>query len=402
MENGTNGLYADVPLRAPDINLPASWLDLPRQRMGLIVPKAPVVVEQLDIRGHGMEPYIVYPDGRYCLVDEPDEWEVPLPSGTRWFAAVRLGRAKNWREMNDSPTQLLAEFVNIRNGDVCEVTAFAQKWGPIWLCHKHRPCLYMPTSAWFESCLTSECSWYPAEPVSVFRDLSLRAYSLWRIAEQLTAGNSGTAEDWSALGKRPEISSMEIGWQRAYVARTLNAWLSMSVGTSLIIDWFPDPMQWNEPGLLPKMAVRPGLGFFPLACLQLAQHISGALELVFCECGRGYTQKRKRSNKVQPNYCPACRGRIRGNRYYHSHRAVCIKCGQTKQISEVMAREYGSICNACMKPRKKVECEECGDVFPITVGRRKRYGNICRKCLGFTGEYDVETGSYADDPKAPH
>lgn len=353
------GPMLDYPRYSPDDpNLQNRWLDLPRRRAGLVVPVKEVTLGLCaDLDPAGVNgPYLHYP--------EESCWGYrPLQATNCFFNVLRLGDSKKWKEIYECPENLLGDFVGLKDAPDEGIAAFAQKWGPIWLCHKHRDCLFAPWS-WYESPSVHDCLWYPAEPVSAFRQLASQVWSLYNLGCRLLKGEAGLDSDWCNIG-HPEftpptgryVEDIPIGWQRQWLSGALNHWISLSGLPSLILDWHSDTEGITEQDYAPKMAIMPGLGFFPLVCLHLAQCVCGLRQVIFCPgCTNFYDHTGDRPRKGRIYLCKVCKYRTKGRRYSQKNSFRCPACRKMFIRTQKMVDHWTS------SPEANPEwCDKCNE-----------------------------------------
>lgn len=355
-----NRLNADVRLCDADGNIPETWVDLPRRRNGFIVPRDQVSVRSGEALGLSdrEEMYVCYPHDSL--------WEsVPLQARTAWFYCVRQEQSVSWMEKQDMPVHLLGEFIELSNADIQSVAGFAQKWGPLWICHTHggegKSCLFVPYS-WYESRSVEDCSWLPQEPISAFTTLAARVRSMYVTGKRLLKGEPGLESDWLNIdhlnckgkGTMPLYRDyVPIPWQRHMLAQELGRWMAMANSPSLMLDWQVDPKRFTDANYPPRLAVLPGLGFFPMICIQLMQSICGAIELATCaECGTLDVVNSERTNTHRGHCCSACTDKARKRRYYHSRRVSCSVCGRKYALTKKWEHDFGNVCSRCRGPRE--------------------------------------------------
>ncbi len=355
MPNERTRLHGYTGLTNNDGHIPSRWLDLPRSRTGLIVPKDPVVVVELGaFLATGGEDYIRYP--------ADSGWDgLPLASSTTWFYTIRERWSKSWVESYADPSQLLAQFIGLKDANSDKVARFAQRWGPLWVCLHHQRqgemCLFTP-STWYGIHKNRSCSWYPAEPVDMFRQLASKFYSVYNISDELRNGKIGPAADWINLGYgRPsepeyqaEIQDIPMGWLRECITNQVNEWIALAGSPGLILDWYGVPGKYNEQLYKPRLAIMPGLGFFPLACLHLAQCVCGVRHLCFCTaCNTLFDNGLKKPPRKNGGYCcPGCKKKASAREYAQRQATPCSKCGHIHTLTKSWEAKHGNVCRKCL------------------------------------------------------
>jgi hypothetical protein len=202
------------------------------------------------------------------------------------------------------------------------VRSFVLRWGPLWLCRKHRSCCWAPFSysrkAW------SECKWWWWEPLLFFQARATQASAVIRIAEFLARDEHAPMELWckvtpwqsdlhertiypdgryATLAGRSEIDLIK---QRSFLTETVDRFLAISGRPTLRVYWAQ-----NEGRM--RMFFDHGLGFFRLVWIQIAQGLSEGNMSRCSACGHHYVAKRK-PPRGRNHFCPECSKNKRGSK----------------------------------------------------------------------------------------
>lgn len=234
----------------------------------------------------------------------PPEWMERLPVPGNPFILVtddgdNVLEKVGWRR-KENTEGVLNDFVKLADATDEEILAFAKKWGPLWLCVKHRDCIWSPNSVrvkWNgkEDC----CLWVPAEPLHLYRRYARMARAILNAAYCLVEGKPVPTSLWVEAGWSGEESQFDVALQRFFLASSVNGWLSNS-DVTLWLNWGSE--------VRPRLSVDTGWGCFQKIWLELAQCLTGARQLCVCDmCNRLYVRYGRKPQAGRKNYCPDCR-----------------------------------------------------------------------------------------------
>ena len=255
---------------------------------------------------------------------------------------VKEFKAAGWRsepaELNsrrlDELVWQFARLSQIKKTSGASLARFVKKWGPLWFCSEHQVCstcysrpFVVPTS--------KKCPWPAKEPVEEWIKRSRQVNAALTIGARLIAKDKIPTETWSALhGPDPDV--------RAYDLETDEDEDSETDQEALIVDceylfkpksdltWFIREQLlesvtvgfdfvWPE-GVEPSVKFAPGLGFYSLMWLLVAQTLARTSLVICSSCQRPYERvtkgKQRRPKEGQANYCPACRKKRPSKKHY--------------------------------------------------------------------------------------
>lgn len=247
-----------------------------------------------------------WPDAKGNLLDcvlypVPHKWKpyLPLP-GEPFLEGVEFGndlKEIGWTTREDT-RGLVNEFVRLADAPDEKVLAFARKWGPMWLCVKHRDCLWDVVSVRLRWDGSKECClWFPAEPIQFFRRYAGITKAVLDIAAHLIEGKPVSASLWREAGWCEKEAEFDIATQRFFLASSISGWLGQ--GIHLWVSWGKEKR--------PTLAVDTGLGFLRRVWLEIVQCVTGAKQLSTCDCcGRPYVRYGRKPQAGRKNYCPDC------------------------------------------------------------------------------------------------
>jgi transposase-like protein len=245
------------------------------------------------------------------------------------------------------PDDLLDRFIVLWQKRPKDIIAFAEKWGPLRI----------------DSHGAQNRALSGSEPISAWRFLSRRAYSVLRLARDLESGKPGEEDDWALLSTGRKVGSPvpinppnelfralgnHLRWEfddragrggfrtaneygRAIIAGEVSNWLEMFT-VYLRLEWEP---RWQI-----EMQFRGR--FLAAVALQMALAVANAESLFTCNgCGRPYIRKKQRKpNAGQANFCSDCTGRRKPQReaekrYRESRREARKLAGAGVPVAEI-------------------------------------------------------------------
>jgi hypothetical protein len=232
-----------------------------------------------------------------------------------WSQAGRFRPVKN-------PADVLQKFVSLAvKADDEDILAFAQEFGPLWLCAKHgiivnhRPILGpvrnafgpLPTANELKgplACPTAVRERMNCEPLDAWRRLATRAQNLMLAARLINLGEEMPSEAWISIdGDKTDFSRYE-AWAhladpRQRLAENLNWWM-LAADINLTVRAEPKGLRTAlTPAWIPSV-----LGIVAIQLVLTCCHSEG---LFTCAgCGAPFIARRMatRGSRV---YCETCR-----------------------------------------------------------------------------------------------
>ncbi|ADQ05193.1 hypothetical protein Calow_1647 [Caldicellulosiruptor owensensis OL] len=251
----------------------------------------------------------------------PEEWQKLLPVKNDPFILAsengeNLLADIGWQK-KENVEGVLDDFVKLADANDDEILEFVAKWGPLWLCVKHRECIWAPLPSsikvGYDGCI-DYCLWFPAEPLSFYRFYAKQVKAILDAAALLVEGKPVPPSLWKAIGWCEKESEWDISIQRFFLISTVNGWLE-ATGTTLWLEWGKESY--------PTLYIDTGWGCFSKIWVELAQCLSNAKQLCVCDlCHQPYIRKDRKPQKGRKNYCPTCRSKNAKQRVYAQKRAV--------------------------------------------------------------------------------
>lgn len=223
------------------------------------------------------------------LVWRPDEKEAPP------------------RDPQPSDIGLLNKFVRLcgKNSSPEEYLRFAREWGVMGLCQhfspyphprldlddeKHKPCEYFQTA-----------SGQYFEPLAIWREYSLEARAILRVAARFHQDRQGDFEDWKVLnptlqGPLTRSSKMFL-FERIVIAKKIDRWLDRG-NLNLRLDW-----HGAKPSIYVSCNIVGLIGCHLMLAVNRSQGIA-----ICTSCSFPYPPK-KRPSPGRGNYCDKCKGK---------------------------------------------------------------------------------------------
>ncbi len=235
----------------------------------------------------------------------PEAWHHDLPINNQ-----NIDDLKNlhdleeigWQKMNNSST-VLEDFIRLAEATPDMIRQFVLKWGPLWHCVEHKDCFWVPT--WYPN-QKNGCRWFPAEPLKEFRLRAIQAEATFDIAVRLSKGRPVPMNLWQRLGWTGEEGKFSLWGQKFFLTSIINGFLTRPGGPSLFV-------YWNDQK--PEIVIDTGLGFIRSVWLIIAQCLTGAKGLYFCNsCGDPYIRHMRKPQEGRKSFCPECSGNGKGSK----------------------------------------------------------------------------------------
>ena len=253
----------------------------------------------------------------------PGRVELPAKLTTRHLPAAEpaierflwLVDERKWKQSPPS-SGCLERFIELTDGSLGKILAFAREWGPLGICGHNKPAGHQAGCAFLPAGRSLWC-WEPAE---AWRRYARQLRGILDAAAYLNAGQRVSREIWAAIaaGEPQEWLSESPGesdgeeWplppagapaavERAALAECITNWMRYGQ-LELHFAWVDHPdvrLHWPQGYYWPGL---PGV-----LAAQLVTVVRAAALHVCSRCGHGYQSVRKpRFDK--PAYCPVCRG----------------------------------------------------------------------------------------------
>jgi hypothetical protein len=226
----------------------------------------------------------------------PKKVAVPI-SGDFLFSLYDHG----WKtEPEVDEKRLLEGFLRLSKPNDERIREFAQNWGPLWLCVKHRNCYCFPDI--FGP--PSTCMWLPIEPIEEFRRMSRKVQAALDISACLKLGKKTTPDQWEHLFGAADLPPSKV--QSILLTTAINRYIHGPWGA------YPE-LRWYEKS--PEFSLNSGFGFLPLVWMQVAQVLSGARSVSRCDgCEKWYVRTRRKPARGRNNFCDDCSKGARGSK----------------------------------------------------------------------------------------
>ena len=240
---------------------------------------------------------IIVPHKPVSLVIDDGHPALSFPAKREWYEGVKWPSKRSfpdWLSVGIDPVKALESFLRIKT--VYDAQLFAQRYGPMWLCHKHsdrRPvrCYLSPFSNLHEY----GCVWSNIETVEEWFLLSRQMSALLSVSAELRGGGHLTAADWQAMThghtttwKPPH--EQEGDFVRVLINREL---VRFRIGPLLSRDL--------------QFVLSASVGILPVLWLQLAIWCAGGRTLAVCSgCSLPYVRRHRAPRRGQRNYCQSC------------------------------------------------------------------------------------------------
>jgi len=209
---------------------------------------------------------------------------------------------------------LLDAFVSLAKASDEKILSYANRWGPLALCEKHKLPLTHPPVNGIDYCgkLHARSITYrdlngnratgkaPSEPLESWRNYAAGAKALLNLAASLHLGEPGQLEDWRTLGETEQPTGITTKVRRENArwifSQTVQTWLR-NAGIRVVYQWL---------GETPELTIG-GQWLFGALSLQLAMAVGQSGGLATCTaCSIFYTPSR-RPRSGQRHYCASCR-----------------------------------------------------------------------------------------------
>ncbi len=208
-----------------------------------------------------------------------------------------------WRQTEETD-DLLPDFLRMASGALREVTDFASRWGPLWLCAAHANCALAGDG------LGAACVWSPLEPIAAWRREAQAAKTVLEVAARLNV-EAVPCEVWQRLDMdREQYERMKLEGDRRQQAQLLAG----LVQARLDGPWRPrvclSSSVGNDAGdaVSTMLVLDTGLGFRSAVWHQIAQLLCRLDEVYICDgCSRPYQRGIRKPRPDQDNFCPNCR-----------------------------------------------------------------------------------------------
>lgn len=230
----------------------------------------------------------------------------PVPmAGLREMAVLRRDVLHDigWRQTEETD-DLLPDFLRLASGALREVTDFASRWGPLWLCAAHANCALAGDG------LGAACVWSPLEPIAAWRREAQAAKGVLEIASRLNV-EAVPYEVWQRLEiDREQYERMKLEGDRRQQAHLLAG----LVQARLDGPWRPRVCLSSSVGdeagdaVSTVMVLDTGLGFRNAVWHQISQLLCRLDEVYICDgCNRPYQRGIRKPRQDQDNFCSDCR-----------------------------------------------------------------------------------------------
>lgn len=199
-----------------------------------------------------------------------------------------------WERKADT-TNVLEDFIKLTEASSEMIRQFVLKWGPLWLCTQHDDCFWTPAPRLRDE---SWCFWIPAEPLGGFRRLAKQAKAAFDISVHLRNDKPVPEHLWKTLGWSGKEQGFSLSEQKFFLTSSINGYLTLPGGPSI---W----VRWEEQK--PELVIDTGLGFLRVVWLMIAQCLTGAKGLYFCDgCGAPYIRHTRKPQQGRKTFCPEC------------------------------------------------------------------------------------------------
>jgi hypothetical protein len=226
-----------------------------------------------------------------------------FPAETEWFGQGTVMQERmpwpGWTSVPFQAAQALDRFAHI--DDSISAQQFAQTYGPLWICARHRfPCLWRAVNGPDEYRVRH--AWSPAESVSDWLFVADHLRKTLLAAGRLLRPEQIPDDDWRALGFGARRPSDQIE-ARFLLTTLINSYLQKyKVGLHL-----NDRLE---------LELATGLGFLPALWQQVALAIAGGNSLAVCSnCGQPYLRAQRAPKTGQRNYCGNCQSKRKRDSY---------------------------------------------------------------------------------------
>lgn len=272
----------------------------------------------------GETPTLLYP--------VPEEWHSPYD-----LEAVGWQRQEETESMLNSFLGLAQDARPQKVGD--KVRAFAERFGPLWLCRAHYHCHWSGPHGRHE---TNPCRWVPMEEVSAFVQEAHCVEAVLEIATLVQGKKPVLSRLAEPLGLLfDQVSPQE---QRMLLTWVVNERLIVLRGAQLRLAWHQSEK--------PTLDIVNGLGFLPHVWLEVAQRVCNVLCIPQCTgCGKRYSRTKKKPQSGQGNYCE--------------------RCGSNKAKSDSKARRQALECRARQLYAEGISINDIVQQFKLDAGRIK-------------------------------
>jgi hypothetical protein len=273
-------------------------------------------------------PSIVAPEAEVLL---RINWQIDWGPRVSRIDGAEL-EAIGWRRQTE-PKGMLRDFLDLAQDPITSrtqeaVRAFAEQWGPLWLCRnrEHQDCHWVPWGhpgwSW------SPCLWAPCEEVREFVRKAWQAQVVVAVGAALQQNQPAPAHLWPYLRRvlspayevLPEQCSQDVAMQRQVLTAVVNRYLAGSLGA------FGGPrlwMLWERDRASPSLYFHSGFGFLSAVWIGIAQALSDRHGMLQCDgCHVFYVRTGRRPKKGQKNYCDGCRKTGPKRQWWRTHRGV--------------------------------------------------------------------------------
>ncbi len=256
------------------------------------VPPNVTIVSLLGKRGAPTE-CVIYPLSDKCI---PPIGNSPYERACLRDAIFNLGTF-GWQRRTDT-TNVLRDFLKLTEATPEMIERFTIQWGPLWLCRRHRDCFWTPPGR--------KCLWIPAEPLEEFRIRAKQAKAAFDIAESLGEDRPVPKNLWQAHGFSGIEENFNLSDQKFIISSSISRYLNIVGAPSLRVYWKTGK---------PELRIFAGYGFIRVVWLRIAQTITGAKGLYFCDgCGDPYFRHKRKPQEGRKQFCPDCSEGGRGSR----------------------------------------------------------------------------------------
>jgi hypothetical protein len=235
----------------------------------------------------------------------PDYILVP---GVVSFSAGRL-RYERSRGQRKSPTpRILDGFLRLADATDEQITKFAKRWGPLYLCEHGLPASHNPEYDEHTFFPTPRCEPEDftgragSESLDAWRVLSRKANAIVHLAQALGAAKRGASKDWQTLiPSLRDDASYEPPAPALLLALLANRWVrDAQIHLLVKIRQGVPVLRYGSDDIFGYGALFGALG------IQLLLRITGPQAEVPCSaCGAPYKPSR-RPAASKANYCPKC------------------------------------------------------------------------------------------------
>ena len=256
-------------------------------------------------------------DYQYGL-DHPfpiDGWwrpgRVDLSDGELVFRWLPSSETAGFAATSKTP-QMLRRFLSLASAPDARVKAFAEDFGPLWLCehglpNAHAARGFVPATPAAPVCEVQRRDGAFVERIDHWRTLARQANALLTLASDVHQGEVGSEDLWGILSAHPEHSGYEhvahamptdLGFARETLTLRFNTWLQWAdVRSALRWESAEEPVVLNSP-----------IGVFGALALQLVTRVGRLPPTAVCSgCGLRYERTGRAPKTGQRNFCPDCR-----------------------------------------------------------------------------------------------